>query len=59
MIETTVSSCIFKRTDHHAWEKGVMIGEGDAIVDKNFRIVNLVWDYKILHDQGCFLTQLG
>ena len=59
MIQTTVAACIFRKTETSPWERGIMIGEGKAIVDKNYKILDSVWTYKIYHDQGCFLTELG
>lgn len=56
---TTVSPCIFKRTQKSKTERGIMIGQGDLIIDRNMLpVVNTVWNYTILPYEGCLPISL-
>lgn len=51
---TRVSVCTFKRNKTSAWERGVMLGHGDIILDLNKKVVKEVWTYGVLAEEGCF-----
>lgn len=51
---TRVSVCIFRRTFTSNYERGVMLGHGDVILDLNKKVVKKVYDYAETPDEGCF-----
>lgn len=51
-IKQTISVCIFFRTSESSGERGIMIGHGDLIIDRNNKPVEApVWSYTILWDE--------
>ena len=57
-MKTVVTICVFKRKRKSTEEQGIMLGEGDLIIDKTFTPVSEVWDYKILWSQGTLPIEL-
>lgn len=50
---TTVSPCIFKRTEDSSEERGICIGNGEIIIDRDFKPVKApIWNYTILYHAG-------
>ena len=58
-MKTTVTMCIYKRTKRAKTERGIMIGEGDLIIDKNNKSVKVpIWTYTILWQEGTLPVEL-
>lgn len=58
-MKTTVTVCIFKRWENAKVERGIMIGEGEVIIDKKFNPVPApVWSYTILWQEGTLPVEL-
>ena len=57
MQEIKVHVCWFKRSEYSKFEKGIMIGEGENIVDLNGHIVSNIYDAQSLFDEGCFVVK--
>lgn len=51
---TRVSACRFKRTETSDYERGVMLGYAEIIVDLNKKVVKKVWNYIETPEEGCF-----
>jgi hypothetical protein len=59
MKKTTVSVCIFKRDEFSDTERGIMIGEGDLIIDRyNNPVEAPIWSYTILWSEGTLPIEL-
>lgn len=60
MKKTTVSTCVFKRSKKSKMEKGIMVGEGDLIIDGNLKTVRApVWSYSITWMEGTLKVEIG
>lgn len=59
-VETTVTICIFKRKKYSKQERGIIIGNGELIIDRNFKPVEIgdVWDYNMLPYEGLLPIEL-
>ncbi len=58
-METTVTTCIFRRIKRGKIERGIMIGEGEIIIDKNFKPVPApIWSYTPLPYEGLLPIKL-
>jgi hypothetical protein len=59
MKTTTVTQCIFKRTQISKEERGIAIGNCDLIIDKNLKPVTTeVWSYILLWNEGTLPVEL-
>jgi hypothetical protein len=52
-MDTHVTVCTFRRTKTADEEWGILIGNGDLIVDKNNKPVKSpIWDYHVRYEKG-------
>lgn len=59
IIKQSVQLCLFQRNRFSVQEKGIMIGDGDLIVDKNNKPVNdQIWSYTTLPHEGLIWFEL-